>query len=385
MIDRLSVCNLTTMSQCELDLSPKLNVIIGANGMGKTHLLKAGYALAFAKSAILDATRQPSQNAKKAISSKLINLFKPANLKLGRLHRSGENSDTELVAQFADGETLNVSFSSRDTYAKVQRTKPSATKFGRPVFIPTKEVLSFFDGIMSGQADEDTLSLIFDDTYRDLFAMLANPIDDETSARVNSDPRLGSIFPDIGTAIGGQFVIRDGKMRYIAGSYEDRRVKEQNDLGVLHETIFKKSKGDEISGQMTAEGFRKIGMLQQLLSNRSLDPGVSGPLFWDEPEANMNPRLMRLLVQILLVITRSNQQVIVATHDYILLKWIDLLSDTSLCDHVRYHSLYRCEKTDAVTVNTTDEYMLLSPNAIDDTFGELTDEEITQSMGDLGK
>ncbi|MDV6034415.1 MAG: AAA family ATPase [Phycisphaera sp. RhM] len=385
MIDRLLVCKLTTMGECELDLSPKLNVIIGANGMGKTHLLKAGYGLSFAKSALLNDAEQPDEKARKAISNKLVHLFKPANHKLGRLHRSGEDEDTELIAQFADGESLEVSFSGRDTYATVHREKPAATKLGRPVFIPTKEVLSFLDGITAGHADEDTLALIFDDTYRDIFAMLAKPVEEETSDRVNNDPRFGTIFPDIGNAIGGQFTIHDGKIRFFSGEYQDRRVREQKNLGVRRETVFKRSKGDEISGHMTAEGFRKIGMLQQLLANRSLDPGVSGPLFWDEPEANMNPRLMRLMVQILLVITRSNQQVVVATHDYILLKWIDLLADSSLGDHVRYHSLYRPDKSDSVTVNTTDEYTSLSPNAIDETFGELTDEEISQSMGDLGK
>jgi predicted ATPase len=50
---------------------------------------------------------------------------------------------------------------------------------------------------------------------------------------------------------------------------------------------------------MAAEGIRKLGILQLLLQNHQLDPGRTGPLFWDEPETNMNPKLMKLLVEIL--------------------------------------------------------------------------------------
>ena len=76
---------------------------------------------------------------------------------------------------------------------------------------------------------------------------------------------------------------------------------------------------------MAAEGIRKLGILQLLLENKQLDPGTSGTLFWDEPETNMNPKLVRLLVEILLELSRSGQQIILATHDYVLLKWFDLL------------------------------------------------------------
>src|SRR5680860_955616 len=81
------------------------------------------------------------------------------------------------------------------------------------------------------------------------------------------------------------------------------------------------------ASSMTAEGFRKVGILHRLLCNGTLNPGVSGPLFWDEPESNLNPKLMKLLVQILLELTRNGQQIILATHDYVLLKWFDLLMD----------------------------------------------------------
>ena len=45
MIERLELRNFTAFNEVVLDLSPKVNVIIGENGTGKTHVLKAAYGL----------------------------------------------------------------------------------------------------------------------------------------------------------------------------------------------------------------------------------------------------------------------------------------------------------------------------------------------------
>jgi recombinational DNA repair ATPase RecF len=45
MIERLELRNLTVFTGLTMELSPKINVIIGENGTGKTHLLKAAYGL----------------------------------------------------------------------------------------------------------------------------------------------------------------------------------------------------------------------------------------------------------------------------------------------------------------------------------------------------
>ena len=147
---------------------------------------------------------------------------------------------------------------------------------------------------------------------------------------------------------------------------------------------FKLTKGGtEFSANAIAEGFRKAGMLARLLETGSLRPGESGPLFWDEPEANMNPKLMNMLVKILLDLSRNDQQIILATHDYVLLKWFDLLQESG--DHVLYHSLYRNETTGEIDVFSTNDYQEVTPNPIDEAFGQLLDQEIENDMGDLGK
>ena len=143
---------------------------------------------------------------------------------------------------------------------------------------------------------------------------------------------------------------------------------------------FKFAKDDtEFSANSIAEGFRKAGMLSRLLETGTIRPGISGPLFWDEPEANMNPRLMELLVKILLDLSRHDQQVVLATHDYVLLKWFDLLKESG--DHIRFHSLYRDETSSEIRVQSCDEYPLIEHNAISDAFAELYDEDLKRALG----
>lgn len=62
----------------------------------------------------------------------------------------------------------------------------------------------------------------------------------------------------------------------------------------------------------------------QLLSNGSL--AVGDTVFWDEPEANLNPKLIKLVAVLMHTLSENGIQVIAATHSYFLLKELDLLS-----------------------------------------------------------
>jgi hypothetical protein len=207
----------------------------------------------------------------------------------------------------------------------------------------------------------------------------------DNEERLDFDPRFGSIFPDIVNAIGGKYEFSENNFRFEEGKYQERRVRSQNKYGDKTETVFKPIEGSKVSNNMTAEGFRKIGILQQLLANKSLNPGISGPLFWDEPECNMNPKLVRLLVEILLELSRNGQQIILATHDYVLLKWFDLLMDKAKEDFVRFHSLYRHSKSGEIEIESADSYQQLNVNAIASTFSDLYDSEIERSFGGSNK
>ena len=81
----------------------------------------------------------------------------------------------------------------------------------------------------------------------------------------------------------------------------------------------------------------------------------------------------------ILELARSGQQVILATHDYILLKWFDLLSSDANEDRVTYHALFKDEEG-KIKVDSTNDYLAISPNAIEATFGELYKQEIDRQF-----
>ena len=96
---------------------------------------------------------------------------------------------------------------------------------------------------------------------------------------------------------------------------------------------------------------RKLGLLWLLIRNGTLKPGAV--LFWDEPETNLNPKLYGVVVDVLLELQRIGVQVFLATHDYVILREIDLQAKEG--DKVAFHSLYRSEETGeiAATLRTS--------------------------------
>lgn len=356
MLEKLKLNNFTRFSDLpEVEFSSKINIIIGENGTGKTHLLKAGYAMASALRAREAASEQSSDDVTAAITKKLLNVFMPLENKLGKLRLHGAGTDrAEIKATFAHDQSIAVSFSSNSKSVVIDQSRRYAEYVEVPVYVPTKEVLSFMKGFSSLY---ETYGLSFDQTYQDICLRLDLP---EVRPETLHEKSKWAI-EEIEKICGGRFVFYGGgNVTFKAGDAE-------------------------FSANVIAEGFRKIGMLSRLLQTGSIQPGVSGPLFWDEPETNMNPKLMRLLVEILLELSRNGQQVIVATHDYVLLKWFDLLMNKGQNDHVRFHALYRDQETGGIKLESTDDYLAIAPNAIADTFNDLTKAQVQAKMGSLGK
>jgi ABC-type ATPase involved in cell division len=101
-----------------------------------------------------------------------------------------------------------------------------------------------------------------------------------------------------------------------------------------NEEFFLKNKQGELKFTLLAEGFRKLGLLWLLIQNGTLLSGSA--LFWDEPETNLNPRLMKTVVEILVELQRLGVQIFICTHDYVLLKEFDLTVQKE--DKIRYHN-----------------------------------------------
>lgn len=385
MIERLELKNFTSFSNLSISFSPKINVIIGENGTGKTQLLKAAYGLCAGAPLFINQSDIGDDELKSALTNKLLRLFMPLDNKLGKMHRQGASNQAYLSAHFAGGQKIAMSFFNNSNALAIQdRTNYEQYK-AEAVFIPTKEVLSLVKGMADQAHDKRTVELIFDDGYIDLAQKLIKPDLRDVEENINQNPRLNTIIPKLVELIGGRYQWQDGGFCFQSGMYielpspqrtDSKAAKIYQDSTV---TVFVPNRHQAYSSGMTAEGFRKIGTIHRLLSNGAVSPGISGPLFWDEPESNMNPKLMKRLVQTLLELSRNGQQIILATHDYVLLKWFDLLLDKEKGDHITFHAL--SQENGEVSVESSSDYKQLNTNAIANTFSELYDEEIRRSFG----
>lgn len=378
MITHLQLKNFTAFTELAIDFSPGINIIIGENGTGKTQLLKAVLALS--------GVEAQNEHADETLARKLCRLYQPLRGTVGELRRVGTRGNAQLAVTFASGQSCTARFNGNAETVKI--TQPTAGEVKPSIFIPTKEVLSLVRGLTAEQPDLPTIERIFDDGYLDLARQLVTEGADDLDAKVQLDPKFASIVPRLVNLIGGQYLLENGRFVFEPGRYEEKnsalhsRAKHAQMYQDSTEWRFVPSSKPRLSSGMTAEGFRKIGVLQRLLSNGNLNPGTTGPLLWDEPESNLNPKLMRDLVQALLELARNGQQVILATHDYVLLKWFDLLMDQGKGDHVVFHRLYRSEGEENVQHESQPDYSIVGRSAISNTFAELYDEDVKRALGE---
>lgn len=368
MIRKLELENFAAFKRLELEFSPKINVIIGENSCGKTQLIKAVYALA-----------SPSEN----LSQQLLSLFKPKGDVIAGLYHNGGEGEARILIEDGLEHVTQTSFTVKSKkLAEVSNSQLES----KAIFIPTREVLSLLSAIHNQQVDDTGLRALFDSSVIDLFkALMEEPVHD-IEGRINADPRFSSIARMLVNAIKGKYVVDGGEQYFVGGSYVEKKDADASkskhaqmyrDNSYLE---FRRQPGSETSITMTAEGYRKVGLLQRLLENGSLELSQTGILLWDEPESNMNPGLMKMIVQCLLELSRNGQQIIIATHNYVLLKWFDLLIDEGQGDHIKYHALFRDSRA-AIASETNEDYKHLSANAIAKTYSDLYDAEIERSFG----
>jgi len=347
MITNLKLTNFTVFDELNIDFSPKINIIIGENGTGKTQLLKAGYALS-------TSNKISDTDIETSLTSRLLKLYMPMDEKIGKMKKYGTDEIAKMKITFDSEKSFACSFNHNSKNIAVQENNNYFAYESQSTYIPTKEVLSFMKGFTSLY---ETYKLSFDQTYFDICSLLDLPEINEDKLHLKSRWAMN----EIEVICGGKFKFYGGgKVTFVVGD-------------------------DEYSANSMAEGFRKAGMISRLLETGAIAPGITGTLFWDEPETNMNPKLMRLFVEILLELSRNGQQIVIATHDYVFLKWFDLLKNEAKDDHIRFHVLYKEAGASKINLQSTDSYIQIEPNAISDTFNDITKEQVKLKMAGLGQ
>ena len=366
MLKSLHIKQFTVFQDARFEFSAGLNIILGDNGTGKTHLLKLGYLFSRAWS---DLTAKPSmvttQRAESYLDERLLGLFKVSDL--GMLVRQGYRGGARLAAAVGGHiPTLRIGMPNEPPFQspglpeampwdiEIQRAKDaSGTLKARvvpdtaarnaflpqQVFVPSKEMVSLFKGLI-GLFDKYR-EFPLDETYRDLAVAMST-----------LEPReVSSIFPDVMQRIqkllGGDLKLDNGDL------------------------AFERPDGSRLESQLLAEGHRKLAMLIYLLRYGVIERGST--LFWDEPEANLNPAAIKLLAQALFVLTGLGVQVILATHSLFLLREFEILKmNSGEVSHpgIRYFGL-GLQRTQAV-VSQADDIAAIDPLV-------LLDENLLQS------
>ena len=333
-ITRLKLQRFTAFEDLDFRPSPGINVLVGANGTGKTHLMKVAYAACdVSKTGI-------------SFAEKLTRVFMPSGHAIGRLVKRRGESAACAVEVFRGKKALRLSFSNHTTSAGSAHLTGAVRWHAEPVesvYIPVKEMLANAPGFRSLYAQRE---IHFEEIYDDIVARAFVPL---LRGPMPTDRR--------------QLLTRLQKT--IAGK-----------VRVKNEEFFLRNREGNLEFSLLAEGMRKLGLLWLLIQNGTLLRG--SVLFWDEPETNLNPKLFEPVIGVLLELQRMGVQIFMATHDYAILKELDLQRKKN--DRLAFHSVYRKSNSRDILLDTAKTYLDIHPNAIAEAFSDLYDREVARSM-----
>ncbi|CAG1020355.1 hypothetical protein DOJK_00280 [Patescibacteria group bacterium] len=286
MLKKLTLQNFTTFEYAELNFVSGINIIIGENSSGKSHILKLAYGVA----CVWDQLGKEGWT--KSLVKKLNAVFKVENLiELRNRNKILSDDIYRVNLEFfvshkkVDSQELSFDITSFNKIS-VNGNVPTAPITNRPLFIPAKEVLSIYPNFT---ALYEKYALSFDETYYDVCKAVESPL------LKNPNEQL---IKKIECLMGGRIIFKNNNFCLQT---------EEGDINIF----------------MVAEGWRKLGMLSYLIANDSLNE--NSILFWDEPEANLNPRLIKKLVAFLIELSQHKVQIVIATHSLFLMKYFDFL------------------------------------------------------------
>lgn len=323
--------NFTAFREAEFEFVPGINVIIGENGTGKTHVLKVLYAAHF------------SWHENDDMFRKLHKVFQVEDFEHLVPLRRFSDGNFEVAGDYS-GETWHLNMDLSEIPASKTILSEASLMFHavlRPIFIPAVDMVGHTKGFVS---TFDNYKIDFDLTHREIVSLLLSPekreLDEESEALINK----------LTDCLGGT-------------------------LELQGERFYLKTPNGSLPMPSVAEGLRKIATLIRLVQTGWLAPGST--LFWDEPEVNLNPKLMDEVVAAIIALARSGVQVIMATHSYVILKELDLQLEEG--DSARFFSLSPSEN--GTQVAAFDTFAELTPNPILDQYASLYDREIIRATG----
>lgn len=290
MINTLEVQNFTTLPNVEWSFARGLNVVVGENGLGKTHVLKLLYALLKVQADTKDLSKGTLE---RAYADKLLTVFRPESL--GRLvkRRQGRARCEFRLTMSNEALSMKGAFAS-NAKSQIEILKAPTEGLARsPAYLPTRELVTLCPWFVPLY---DNYHLEFEETWRDTVSLLGNP-----SLKGPREKRAAELLAPLEEAMGGKVQVDPASGRFYLQLPGEGRMEMP----------------------LVAEGLRKIAMLARLISTGTLLE--QGYLFWDEPETNLNPKLIKVVAASILAVAASGVQVFIASHSLFLLRELEML------------------------------------------------------------
>lgn len=289
MINSLELKNFGPIHQLKCKNLGHINLIIGGNGTGKTILLKALYS---AMRTLEEYKRgNEPRNDFQILADKLYWTFEIA--KIGDLVSKGADEPLSFKLN-CDGQDFYYRFG-KDTTKNIQTLENHVPpRSSNSIFLPTKEVLSLHHIIL--QSRELSKTFGFDDTYLDLARARRQP------------PTGGTNYEEFAKSRKSLRDILQGKVEYDEnlGRWQFKKENQKFPIGV------------------TAEGIKKISILDTLLGNRYFDQ--KSVIFIDEPESALHPATISKFLDIIAMLAECGIQFFMASNSYFVIKKLFLIA-----------------------------------------------------------
>ena len=292
VLKSLKIENFTAFAEADFQFAKHINVIVGENGAGKTHVLKLAYSVCAVHWEEGRKSKEPTKTLLQTrLADKLVGVFRPETL--GRLARRRQGRERCDVAVYYSESSAAVDFGfATNSKSEVQVTQVPTQWLGiAAVYLPTRELLTIYPGFISVYEGH---YLEFEETWRDTCLILGAPLQ-----KGPKQTKIQELLAPLEEALEGSVELDKNGRFYL------------------------KSSSGHMEMPLVAEGLRKVAMLARLVATGALlDKGY---LFWDEPEANLNPKLVKFVAQALLDLSMQGLQIFLATHSLFLLREIEIL------------------------------------------------------------
>ncbi len=289
MLSKIYLQNFGPLKRLEWRNLGKINLVIGANGCGKTFLLKALYSTMRA----LEGYQRGEElrTLSEMLVEKLYWTFQAD--RIGELVTKGVDQPLDCKI-YIDEHLFRYRFG-KNTNKQILRSKSYISpRSSNSVFLPAKEVLSLQPVILKSR--EQDKSFGFDDTYLDLARALRD------------SPQRGRNYAEFAQSRKNLEKILGGKVEYdeASGRWQFKKGNQKFPIGV------------------TSEGVKKIAILDTLLGNGYLSP--ESIVFIDEPESALHPGAIYDLLDIVALLAERGIQFFLASHSYFVVKKLFLIA-----------------------------------------------------------